>query len=456
MVSAASTRPIAIVILAAGQGTRMKSALHKVLHPIAGRPMLVGLIDELERAGAARIVVVTGAGGEAVEAEASRETVVFARQTEQLGTAHAALQARDALADFAGDVLVCFGDVPLLRRATVAAMQARLHDADAPACVVLGFRPADAKAYGRVIAGPGGRIAKMVEYKDASDDERAETLCNAGPIMARGEEIFDLLARIGNANAQGEYYLPDLVTVASVDERASAVVETSEAEVTGVNDRADLARAEALWQADRRAEMMRNGVTLRDPDSVFFSFDTAIGEDTVIEPHVVFGRGVKIARGARIKSFSHLEGASVGEDCDVGPYARLRPGAVLGKGAKVGNFVEVKNTTLGEGAKASHLTYLGDAEVGAGANIGAGTITCNYDGFFKYRTVIGAGAFIGSNSALVAPVSIGAGAIVAAGSVVTRDVEPDALALARGKQDAKPGWAKRFREAMQARKDKGA
>lgn len=431
----------------------MKSALHKVLHPIAGRPMLVGLIDELASVGRARIVVVTGAGGDAVEAACVRDGVAFARQHEQLGTAHAALQAREALDDFAGDVLVCFGDVPLLRRATVAAMQQRLHDDDAPACVVLGFRPADAKAYGRVIAGPSGRIAKMVEYKDASEDERAETLCNAGPIMARGDEIFDLLGRIGNANAQGEYYLPDLVTVASVDDRASAVVETSEAEVTGVNDRADLARAEALWQADRRAEMMRQGVTLRDPDSVFFSFDTDIAEDVVIEPHVVFGPGVSVARGAGIRSFSHLEGATVGEGCDVGPYARLRPGAVLGKGAKVGNFVEIKNATLGAGAKASHLSYLGDAEIGANANIGAGTITCNYDGFFKYKTVIGAGAFIGSNSALVAPVTIGAGAIVGAGSVITCDVDRDALALARGKQDNRAGWAKRFRDAMTKKKD---
>lgn len=431
----------------------MKSSLHKVLHPIAGRPMLVGLIDELAGVRSERIVVVTGAGGDAVEAACARDGVVFARQHEQLGTAHAALQAREALGDFAGDVLVCFGDVPLLRRATVETMQARLHGNDAPACVVLGFRPADPKAYGRVIAGPGGRIAKMVEFKDASEDERAETLCNAGPIMARGEDMFDLLGRIGNANKQGEYYLPDLVTVASVDSRVSAVVEASEAEVTGVNDRADLARAEALWQADRRAEMMRRGVTLRDPDSVFFSFDTAIGEDVVIEPHVVFGPGVSVARGARIRSFSHLEGARIGEGCEVGPYARLRPGAVLEKGAKVGNFVEVKNATLGAGAKASHLSYLGDAEIGANANIGAGTITCNYDGFFKYKTVIGAGAFIGSNSALVAPVTIGEGAIVGAGSVVTADVDPDALALARGKQDNRTDWAKRFRDAMTKKKD---
>lgn len=453
MVSTSSTRPIAIVILAAGQGTRMKSALHKVLHPIAGRPMLLGLIAELADADSARIVVVTGAGSDAVETASARDGVVFARQHDQLGTAHAALQARDALADFTGDVLVCFGDVPLLRRATIKTMQARLHRDDAPACVVLGFRPADPKAYGRVMADRAGRIAKMVEYKDATEAERSETLCNAGPIMARGEDMFELLARIGNDNAQGEYYLPDLVTVASADKRASAVVEADEAEVTGVNDRADLARAEALWQADRRAEMMRGGVTLRDPASVFYSFDTVIGEDVVIEPHVVFGPGVSIARGARIKSFSHLEGATVGEDCEVGPYARLRPGAVLEKGAKVGNFVEVKNSMLGQGAKASHLSYLGDAEIGANANIGAGTITCNYDGFFKYNTVIGAGAFIGSNSSLVAPVAIGDGAIVGAGSVVTGDVEPDALALARGKQDNRSGWAKRFRDAMQKKKD---
>ena len=448
-------RPLASIILAAGKGTRMKSSLHKVLHPVGGRPMLVALVEELSRLDLDRFVVVVGAGAESVEAALPRGDVRFARQHEQHGTAHAALQAKAELDGFAGDILVCFGDVPLLKAATALRMQKRLHAEDAPACVVLGFRPADPKAYGRVIASDDGTIDKMVEYKDASEAERACDLCNAGPVMVRGEELFALLERIGNDNAQAEYYLPDLVTVSAADGRSSAVVEAREEEVTGVNDRRDLARAERLWQEEQREAMMGAGVTLRDPDSVHFSWDTDIAPDVEVEPNVVFGPGVRVESGARIRAFSHVEGAHVGPDCEVGPYARLRPGAKLERGAKVGNFVEMKKAVLGEGAKASHLTYLGDAEVGAGANIGAGTITCNYDGFFKYRTLIGEGAFIGSNSSLVAPVTIGRGAIVGAGSTVSGDVEADALSLERAEQTEKQGWAKRFRDRMTERKKAG-
>jgi len=342
--------------------------------------------------------------------------------------------------------------VPLVTTATMARMLDRLHGADNPATVVLGFRPADAGAYGRVITDGAGRIVKMIEYKDASPEERAETLCNSGLMAVRGEDLFALLAMVGNENAAGEYYLPDIVMLAAEDGRVSAVIETDAAEVAGVNSRGELAAVEASWQQARRARAMAEGATLIAPETVWFAHDTKLGRDVVIEPDVFFGPGVTIGDGAVIHAFSHLEGATVGAKANVGPFARLRPGAILGTDAKVGNFVEVKNATLGHGAKASHLTYLGDAEIGAEANIGAGTITCNYDGFFKYRTVIGPGAFIGSNSALVAPVSIGAGAIVGAGSVITADVEADALAIARGKQEARAGRAKRFREIMAAKK----
>lgn len=447
-------RPIAAIILAAGKGTRMKSDLHKVLHPIAGQPMLLRLIDSVATLKAERTVVVTGAGREQVEAAVAPLGVVTALQAEQLGTGHAVLQARDALAGFDGDVLILYGDVPLVRAQTMQRMLDRLAAHDAPAIVVLGFRPADPGAYGRVIADADGRIDRMVEYKDASDAERAVTLCNSGLMAVRGADVFALLGRVGNDNAAGEYYLPDIVMLAAADGRGSAVIETDAAEVAGVNSRAELAAVDASWQAQRRAQAMADGATLIAPDTVWFAHDTLVGRDVVIEPNVFFGPGVTVADGAVIHAFCHIEGASIGPGAEVGPFARLRPGAVMGEKSKVGNFVEMKKTVLGAGAKASHLTYLGDTEVGAGANIGAGTITCNYDGFFKYKTVIGAGAFIGSNSALVAPVTIGTGAIVAAGSVVTRDVEPDALAVARGQQTARPGWAKRFRDAMMAKKNK--
>ncbi len=443
---------IAVIILAAGKGTRMKSDLHKVLHPIAGRPMLHHLVASAATLHPARTVVVTGAGREQVERAVAPLGIATALQAEQLGTGHAVAQARAALVGFEGDVLILYGDVPLVTAATMQRMIDRLHGDDAPAAVVLGFRPADPGAYGRVIADAAGRIDRMVEYKDASDAERAETLCNSGLMAVHSRDLFALLARVGNDNAAGEYYLPDIVMLAAADGRASAVIETDEDEVAGVNSRGELAAVEAAWQATRRAAAMADGATLIAPDTVWFAHDTLLGRDVTIEPNVVFGPGVRVADGAVIHAFSHVEGAVIGEKADVGPFARLRPGADLGAGSRVGNFVEVKKATIGVGAKVNHLSYIGDAEIGARANIGAGTITCNYDGYFKYRTVVGEDAFIGSNSALVAPVSVGSGAIVAAGSVLTRDVDADALALVRPPQVDKPGWAARFREKMVARK----
>lgn len=447
-------RPIAAIILAAGKGTRMQSDLHKVLHPVAGRPMLLHLVDSVAALAPDRTVVVVGAGRQQVEAAVAPLGIATAHQAQQLGTGHAVAQAEAALDGFDGDVLVLYGDVPLVSTATMRRMLDRLHGEDAPATVVLGFRPADPGAYGRIIA-EGDHIVKMVEFKDATAEERAQTLCNSGLMAVRSSDLFPLLARVGNDNAAGEYYLPDVVMLAAADGRPSAVIETDAAEVAGVNSRAELAGIEAAWQVTRRARAMAEGATLVAPETVWFAHDTQIGRDVVIEPNVVFGPGVRIADGVTIRAFSHLEGASVGEGAEIGPYARLRPGAVLEPQAKVGNFVEMKNAVLGRGAKANHLTYLGDAEVGAGANIGAGTITCNYNGFLKNRTRIGEGAFVGSNSALVAPVTIGAGAMVAAGSVITRDVEPDALAVARGSQEVRSGWAARFREKMAALKAAG-
>ncbi len=424
----------------------MKSARHKVLHPLAGRPMLLHLLASVDALQSAATVVVVGAGREQVEAALTGTGAAVAVQSEQLGTGHAVAQAEAALAGFDGDVLILYGDVPLIETATMQRMLDAL--TDDVAAVVLGFSPADPAAYGRILA-TGGIIDKMVEFKDASAAERAVTLCNSGLMAVRSRDLWPLLARVGNANAAGEYYLPDIVGLAALPVR---VIETDAAEVAGVNSRAELAVVEAGWQDRRRAAMMAAGVTLVAPETVWFAHDTTVAADVTIEPDVWFGPGVRIAAGATIRGFSHIEGATIGTGVEVGPFARLRPGTVLGDGAKIGNFVEVKNARLGDGAKANHLTYLGDADIGAKTNIGAGTITCNYDGFFKYRTTIGAGAFIGSNSALVAPVSIGDNAIVAAGSTVTADVEAGALALARGQQTVKTGWATRFRAIMAARK----
>jgi bifunctional UDP-N-acetylglucosamine pyrophosphorylase/glucosamine-1-phosphate N-acetyltransferase len=434
-----SRPPFAAIILAAGKGTRMKSDLHKVLHPIAGRPMLLHLLGEIGTLAPQRTVVVTGNGRHQVEKALAPLGVAVATQEPQLGTAHAVQQAEAALAGFEG-------------AETAARMLDRLHAPDAPAAVVLGFRPPETLAYGRIIADEAGIIARMVEHKDASPEEREVTLCNSGLMAVRAADLWPLLARVGNANAAGEYYLPDIVMLAAAEGRCSAVIEAEAWEVAGVNSRAELAAVEAEWQRRRRAEAMAGGATLIVPETVWFSHDTKLGRDVVVEPNVWFGPGVTVEDGVTIHGFSHIEGATVRTGAEIGPYARLRPGAEIGEAAKIGNFVEVKKTRLGKGAKANHLTYLGDAEVGPGANIGAGTITCNYDGFLKYKTQIGEGAFIGSNSALVAPVTIGDGAIVGAGSVLTQDVPADALALVRPKQENKQGWAARFRSLMAAKK----
>jgi bifunctional UDP-N-acetylglucosamine pyrophosphorylase/glucosamine-1-phosphate N-acetyltransferase len=446
-------RPFAAVILAAGKGTRMKSDLHKVLHPIAGRPMLAHLLASVDSLGAARTVVVVGSGREQVEPLVAGHGGEVVVQDPQLGTAHAVLQAQEALAGFEGDVLILYGDAPLVEPETMGRMLERLGGDDSPAAVVVGFRPPDALNYGRILADADGTIRKMVEHKDATPEERMVDLCNSGLMAVRSADLWPLLSGVDNDNAAGEYYLPDIVMLAAAVGRGSAVIETDPDEVAGVNSRAELAALETIWQRRRRARLMADGVTLIAPETVFLAFDTEIGRDTIVEPNVVFGPGVRIGERATIRAFSHIEGASVAAGAEIGPYARLRPGAEIGEKAKVGNFVEVKKARLGRGAKANHLSYIGDAEVGEGANIGAGTITCNYDGFFKYRTEIGDGAFVGSNSALVAPVSIGAGAIVGAGSVVTSDVEAGALAVARGGQQVKPGWATRFRAAMTAKKN---
>lgn len=447
-----TTTPLAAIILAAGKGTRMNSQIPKVLHKIAGRTMLEHVMASVAELEPARLVVVVGAGREQIEAVVG-ERATICLQEPQLGTAHAVQQAEAALAGFAGDVLVLCGDVPFVTPGTMRALRARLHAPDQPAVVVLGFEPADPRAYGRVIADAAGRIRKMVEYKDADAAERACRLCNSGLLAARAADLFALLRGVGNANAQGEYYLPDIVNIAIAEGRACAVVVAPDPdEVAGINSRVELAQAEARWQAARRLRAMEEGATLIAPETVFFAYDTVVGRDVTIEPNVFFGPGVRIGDNVLIRANCHIEGASIAGGVKVGPFARLRPGTVLEEGSFIGNFVEVKNTVMAQGAKASHLTYLGDATVGARANIGAGTITCNYDGYFKHKTVIGPGAFIGSNSALVAPVTIGADAIVAAGSTVSRDVAPGELRIVRAEQLVKPGWADRFHDAMRKKK----
>jgi len=444
-------RPLAAVILAAGKGTRMKSATHKVLHPLAGRPMIEHLMASLAELAPERTVVVVGEWREQLEA-ALAGRAEFAVQEPQHGTGHAVRQAEGALASFEGDVLVLYGDVPFVRPETMRRMIDRLHGEGDPVAVVLAFEPDDPLQYGRVIA-TGDHVAWMVEHKDANEDQRAVRLCNSGLLAARAEALFALLGQVGNDNAQGEYYLPEIVNIAVAEGGICAVVTTDDPdEVAGINSRAELAEAEARWQRARRARAMAEGASLIAPETVFFSWDTRLGSDVTVEPNVVFGPGVEVADNVVIHAFSHLEGARLASGSSVGPFARLRPGAVLEQGAKVGNFVEMKQAVLGPGAKANHLTYLGDATVGAGANIGAGTITCNYDGYFKHKTEIGPRAFIGSNSALIAPVRIGADAIVAAGSAVSRDVADGELRMVRAEQLVKPGWADRFHDAMKKKK----
>ena len=442
----------AVVILAAGQGTRMRSDTHKVLHPIAGKALLMHLLDSVDRLGAEKRVVVVGKGRDQVEKALGGREVTIAHQAEQKGTAHAVQQARDALAGYEGAVLILYGDTPFVEPETLKRMLDRLDGNGGPGVVVLASTPDDPLKYGRIILGEGDHIAKMVEYKDATEEERAVRLCNSGMMAVRAKDLFRWLDQVGNDNAAGEYYLPDVVNIAAAEGRDAVVIEGDPYETAGVNSRAELAHLELDWQRRRREQALQDGATLIDPESVWFAADTRLGRDVTVEPHVVFGPGVEIADGATIKAFSHIEGAIIATKAVIGPFARLRPGAKIGEKAKVGNFVEVKKAVLGPGAKANHLSYIGDADVGADANIGAGTITCNYDGFGKYSTVIGAGAFIGSNTALVAPVTVGDGAIVGAGSVITKDVEADSLAMERNEQKGIAGWAKRFRERMLARK----
>jgi bifunctional UDP-N-acetylglucosamine pyrophosphorylase/glucosamine-1-phosphate N-acetyltransferase len=441
-------RRFAVVILAAGQGTRMRSDTHKVLHPIASRPLLLHLLDRVDALGADKRVVVVGKGRDQVEKAIAGRDVAIALQAEQKGTGHAVQQAADALAGYEGPVLILYGDTPFVEADTLRRMLDRLNGDDGPGVVVLASCPPDPLKYGRIILGEGDRIEKMVEYKDATEEERAVPLCNSGMMAVRARDLFRWLGEVGNDNAAGEYYLPDVVNIAAAEGREAVVIEGDPYETAGVNSRAELAHLELEWQRRRREQVLDEGATLIDPESVWFAYDTKLGRDVTVEPHVVFGPRVQVADGATIHAFSHIEGAIIGPKASIGPFARIRPGTRLGERTKVGNFVELKKAEVGDGAKVNHLSYVGDASIGAAANIGAGTITCNYDGFGKYRTEIGAGAFIGSNTALVAPVRVGDGAVVGAGSVITEDVEPDSLAVERTEQKGIAGWAKRFRERM--------
>lgn len=439
------TRSCQVVVLAAGEGTRMKSSLSKVMHPVAGLPLLGHALRATASAGADRVAIVVGPDADDVTnfvAEEVPAASVFIQQ-QRLGTAHAVLTARDALKEPADDLLILYGDTPLIKPATLERMRHAL--AAGAGIVVLGFEARDPTGYGRVVA-EGGTIIAIREEKDASADERAINLCNGGVMALAGATALGILERIQSGNAKGEFYLTDAVEIANDDGLEVVVVEADEDEVRGVNNRAELAAVERLWQERRRLEAMLAGTSLVAPETVFFAHDTIVGRDVTIEPNVVFGPNVVVEDGASINAFCHIEGAEIGKGASIGPFARLRPGANLGAGAKVGNFCEIKNAAIGEGAKINHLSYIGDATVGEATNIGAGTITCNYDGQAKYRTEIGARSFIGSNSALVAPVTIGDDAYIASGSVITDDVEDGALAVARGRQATKPGWVARFRQ----------
>ncbi|MGY6705287.1 bifunctional UDP-N-acetylglucosamine diphosphorylase/glucosamine-1-phosphate N-acetyltransferase GlmU [Roseinatronobacter sp.] len=441
---------VSLIILAAGQGSRMQSDLPKVLHPLAQVPLVLHCV----RAGRAldpdHVVVVVGHGAEQVEhvvlSEDERAKVVV--QSQQLGTAHAVAQAADALAGASGDVVVLYGDTPFISEETLHALRAARATHDV---VVLGFNAADPARYGRLVTA-GDALERIVEFKDATEEERAITLCNSGVICASRAQLFDLVAQVGNKNAAQEYYLTDIVALARAQGLSAGVVICPQSETLGINTRAELAAAEAAFQARARQQALENGVAMQAPDTVIFAQDTVIGCDSIIEPYVVFGPGVSIEGGATIRAFSHLEGAHVSRGAVVGPYARLRPGAELAEDVRVGNFVEIKNATLDEGAKVNHLSYVGDAHIGARANLGAGTVTCNYDGVFKHHTTIGEGAFIGSSTMLVAPVTVGAHAMTGSGSVITSDVPDGALALGRARQDTKPGLGKRLMDKLRAAK----
>jgi bifunctional UDP-N-acetylglucosamine pyrophosphorylase/glucosamine-1-phosphate N-acetyltransferase len=442
--SAIARRSLTIV-LAAGEGVRMRSARPKVLHELAGRSMLAHALSAVREGGSGDIAVVVAPGGDAVAAEALKAApeAKIAVQRERRGTADAVLAARDQIERGYDDILVVYADIPLIESSTLAAMRTEM--ASGADVVALGFEAPVPAGYGRLIE-RDGRLIAIREEKDASVAEQASRLCNAGPIVFRGAEALTLLDAVEPNNAQKEYYLTDIVAIANARGLTARALIAKEREVMGVNDRAQLAAAEAALQDRLRRRAMAAGATLTAPETVFLSFDVKIGRDVVIEPHVVIGPKCVIEDGAVIRAFSYLESARVAGGAIVGPFARLRPGADIGGNARIGNFVEIKQSVVEEGAKVNHLTYIGDARVGAKANIGAGTIVCNYDGFAKHRTDIGAGAFIGSNSALVAPMTIGDGAYVGSGSVITKPVEADALAVARGRQEAHPGWAKAFRD----------
>ena len=441
---------IALIILAAGKGTRMKSDLPKVLHEIGGAPMLVHAVQAGRTLDPDHAVIVAGHGADAVAAAMRDDdpAVRIVLQPDQLGTAHAVAQARPELEGYEGDALVLYGDTPFIRPETLRRMAdaRRAHD-----IVVLGFEAADPGRYGRLVVS-GGTLERIVEFKDATPTEQAITLCNSGVVMASAPVLFDLIAQVGNDNASGEYYLTDIVGLARAQGLSATAVTCAEVETMGINSRAELSVAEAAFQARRRAEALENGVTLVAPDTVHFAHDTYLGRDCLIEPNVIFGPGVTIETGARIRAFSHLEGCHVARGAIVGPYARLRPGTELAEDTRIGNFVEVKQALIGEGTKVNHLSYIGDAEIGRDSNIGAGTITCNYDGVMKHQTRIGDRVFIGSDTMLVAPVSVGDDAMTGSGSVITRDVAPGALAIARAPQVDKPGLARKLLDMLRARK----
>ena len=446
-----ATRTCLVIILAAGEGTRMNSAVPKVLHPIGGRPMLGHVLDATLKSGASAIAVVVWPGAEAIGAfvRKAAPAATVHEQGERLGTAHAVLAAEKAIAKGYDDVLVLYADTPLITAQSLGRIRAEL--AAGTDVAVVGSRPIDPRGYGRLIE-VDGQLTAIIEERDANVKQRKVRYVNAGIMGFRGAELLALLKQIGNDNAKHEYYLTDAVAHANQAGKRVTALEIAPDEVAGVNDRQQLSHAEGLFQKVMRETAMTEGATMIAPSTVWFSYDTKLGRDVTIEPNVFFGPGVTVGDGVTIRANSHIEGATIANGAIIGPFARLRPGADIGADAHVGNFVEVKNATIGKGAKANHLSYLGDADIGAGSNIGAGTITCNYDGFDKFRTTIGEGVFVGSNTALVAPVKVGDGANIAAGSVITHDVPADALAVARARQEDKPGWAKAYRDRRAAEK----
>ncbi len=444
----------ALVILAAGKGTRMESDLPKVLHKIGGAPLLHHAMLSASALEPEHTIVVTGHGAEQVETAAQDfdADAIAVRQEEQLGTAHAVTQAESALDGFQGDVVVLYGDTPFITTETLEQMITARSSYDV---VVLGFEAADPGRYGRLVM-KGSALTRIVEFKDATEAEREVTLCNSGVVCVGKDLLFDLLRAVGNENAAGEYYLPDIVGIANARGLKATAVTCDEAETLGINSRIELASAEALFQQSKRRALIEDGVMMQAPDTVFLSYDTIIGRDAEIEPNVIFAPGVTVESGARIRAFSHLEGAHVSRGATVGPFARLRPGAELSEHVHIGNFVEIKNASIEEGAKVNHLSYVGDAEVGARTNIGAGTITCNYDGVMKHKTTIGRDSFIGSNTMLIAPVTVGNEAMTATATVVTKDVPDGAMAISRAEQNNKPGFARKLFSMLRAKKAKQA